>query len=157
HQAFTRSCDFIARQPQLPRVLQKAKTKGVGVVAMKTLMGAKLNDMRPFEKGGATFAQAAFRWVLSNRNVDALIVSMTSAAGIDEYVGASGSKAAGEDRPLLQRYVRANGTTQCRQGCAECLSACSYGVPINDVLRTRTYPGDYGHPEPARRGHRPRG
>src|SRR5215470_14029259 len=147
YQPFTRSFDFIARQPQLPRVLQKAKTKGVGVVAMKTLMGAKLNDMRPFEKGGATFAQAAFRWVLSNPHVDALIVSMTSAAGIDEYVGASGSKEAGEDRPLLQRYVRANGSTQCRQGCAECLSACPYGVPINDVLRTRMYAVDYGDPE----------
>ncbi len=150
YQPFTRSFDFIARQPQLPRVLQKAKTKGVGVIAMKTLIGARLNDMRPFEKGGATFAQAAFRWVLSNRNVDALIVSMTSAAGIDEYVGASGSRAAGEDRPLLQRYVRVNGATQCRHGCAECLSACPYGVPINDVLRTRMYAVDYGDPALAR-------
>jgi uncharacterized protein len=150
YQPFTRSFDFIARQPQLPRVLQKAKTKGVGVVAMKTLMGARLNDMRPFEKGGATFAQAAFRWVLSNKHVDALIVSMTNGTGIDEYVEASGSKAAGEDRPLLQRYVRANGATQCRHGCAECLAACPYGVRINDVLRTRMYAVDYGDPALAR-------
>ena len=64
YQRFTRSFDFVARQPDLPRVLRQAKAKGVGVVAMKTLMGARLNDMRPFEKGGATFAQAAFRWVL---------------------------------------------------------------------------------------------
>ncbi len=99
-QQFTRSFDFVARQPDLPRVLQKAKAKGVGVVAMKTLMGARLNDMRPFEKGGATFAQAAFRWVLSNGNADALIVSMTSGALIDEYLGASGWRAtAGEDLP----------------------------------------------------------
>src|SRR5262249_9180854 len=55
YQKLTRSYDFIARQPDLPRVLQKAKAKGVGVVAMKTLMGARLNDMRPFERGGATF------------------------------------------------------------------------------------------------------
>ncbi len=96
YQPFTRSFDFIARQPQLPRVLQKAKTKGVGVVAMKTLMGAKLNDMRPFEKGGATFAQAAFRWVLSNRNVDALIVSIKTSAGVDDHLGTPGSKSAGE-------------------------------------------------------------
>ena len=60
YQPFTRSFDFIARQPQLPRVLQKAKSKNVGVIAMKTLMGARLIDMRPFEKGGATFAQAAW-------------------------------------------------------------------------------------------------
>jgi predicted aldo/keto reductase-like oxidoreductase len=151
YQPFTRSFDFIARQPQLPRVLQKAKTKGVGVIAMKTLMGARLNDMRPFEKGGATFAQAAFRWVLSNRNVDALIVSMTSAQGIDEYVGASGSQsAADEDLPLLRRYAGMNGASHCRHGCDDCLSACPYGVQIGEVLRTRMYAVDYRDPALAR-------
>jgi predicted aldo/keto reductase-like oxidoreductase len=151
YQPFTRSFDFIARQPQLPRVLKKAKSKGVGVIAMKTLMGARLNDMRPFEKGGATFAQAAFRWVLSNRDVDALVVSMTSASAIDEYVGASGSQAAAsEDEPLLRRYARLNGSSHCRQGCEECLSACPYGVPIGDVLRARMYALDYRDPILAR-------
>jgi predicted aldo/keto reductase-like oxidoreductase len=151
YQPFTRSFDFIARQPQLPRVLQKAKTKGVGVIAMKTLMGARLNDMRPFEKGGATFAQAAFRWVLSNRNVDALIVSMTSAQGIDEYVVASGSQsAADEDLPLLRRYAGMNGASHCRHGCDDCLSACPYGVQIGEVLRTRMYAVDYRDPALAR-------
>ena len=66
-------------QPELPRVLAKAKQKDVGVVAMKTLRGARLNDMRPYEAGGATFAQAAFRWVLSTRHVDALVVTMNGA------------------------------------------------------------------------------
>jgi uncharacterized protein len=145
YQQFTRSLDFIARQPDLPRVLQKAKAKGVGVVAMKTLMGARHNDMRPFERGGATFSQAAFRWVLSNRNVDALIVSMTSRDVIDEYLGASGSQAAaGDDLPLLRRYAQMNATSYCRHGCGACLSACPQGVPIGDVLRARMYAVDYG-------------
>ena len=145
YQGLTRSFDFIARQADLPRVLQKAKAKGVGVVAMKTLMGARLNDMRPFEKDGATFAQAAFRWVLSGRNVDALIISMTSGSTIDEYLGASGwQSAASDDLPLLQRYVKVNGASQCRHGCQDCLSACPNGVQIGEVLRTRMYAVDYG-------------
>jgi predicted aldo/keto reductase-like oxidoreductase len=145
YQGLTRSFDFIARQPDLPRVLQKAKAKGVGVIAMKTLMGARLNDMRPFEKGGATFAQAAFRWVLSGRNVDALIISMTSGSTIDEYLGASGwQSAASDDLPLLHRYAKMNGASQCRQGCQDCLSACPNGVQIGEVLRTRMYAVDYG-------------
>ena len=146
----TRSFDFIARHPQLPRVLQKAKAKGVGVVVMKTLMGARLNDMRPFERGGATFAQAAFRWVLSNPNVDALVVSMTDQAGIDEYLGASGSKSSADDLPLLRRYAGMNGGSYCRHGCQECLSACPLGVPIGDVLRARMYAVDYGDLDLAR-------
>ena len=63
------------------------------VIIDSVLMGARLNDMRPYEDGGATFAQAAFRWVLSNPNVDALVISMTERALIDEYLGASGATA----------------------------------------------------------------
>jgi predicted aldo/keto reductase-like oxidoreductase len=151
YQQFTRTFDFIARQPDLPRVLQKARAKGVGVIAMKVLMGARLNDMRPFERGGATFAQAALRWVLSSKDVDALIISMTSGDGIDEYLGASGwQSTASEDLPLLRRYARMNGTSQCRHGCQDCLSACPYGVPIGEVLRTRMYAVDYGDARLAR-------
>jgi hypothetical protein len=152
YQKFTGTFDFIARQPDLPRVLAKAKARGVGVVAMKTLMGARLNDMRPFERGGATFAQAAFRWTLSNPNVDALIVSMTGQDLIDEYLGASGAQpAASEDLPLLRRYVKLNGTSQCRHGCGDCLSACPQGVDIGEVLRARMYAVDYGNRDLARR------
>jgi predicted aldo/keto reductase-like oxidoreductase len=144
-QKFTSTFDFVARQPDLPRVLQHAKARGVGVVAMKTLMGARLNDMRPFEKGGATFAQAACRWVLSNPDVDGLIISMTSPARVDEYLGASGWRsAAHDDLPLLQRYAQMQGTSYCRHACNDCESACPYGVPIADVLRTRMYARDYG-------------
>src|SRR6266568_749727 len=145
YQQFTRAFDFVARQPDLPRVLRQAKAKGVGVVAMKTLMGARLNDMRPFEKGGATFAQAAFRWVLSNPDVDGLIISMTRPDRIDEYLGASGWRSAAHgDLPLLQRYAQMHGTSYCRHGCNDCEGACPYGVPIADVLRTRMYAQDYG-------------
>lgn len=144
YERFTRTFDIISRQPDLPRILQKAKAKGVGVIAMKTLMGARLNDMRPFEKGQATFAQAAFRWVLSNPHVDALIISMTDSDLIDEYLGASGWRSsAREDLPLLKRYARMNGVSYCRHACNDCESACPYGVPIADVLRTRMYAKDY--------------
>jgi len=144
YQRFTRGFDFIARQPDLPRALKKAKAKGVGVIAMKTLMGARLNDMRPYERGGATFSQAAFRWVLSNPDVDALIISMTSRARIDEYLGASGWRSAARgDLPLLARYARLNGASYCRHACNDCEGACPHGVPIADVLRTRMYAVDY--------------
>jgi hypothetical protein len=145
---FTGSMDFVATQPDLPRVLQKAKERGVGVIAMKTLRGAKLNDMRPYEHGGATTAQAAFRWVFASGLVDALVVTMTSASQIDEYLGASGATAAKrQDAALLRRYARASETTQCRYGCGDCASACPYGVSIPDALRLRMYIEDYHAPE----------
>lgn len=151
YERFTKSFDLVANQQGLPRVLKKAHEKGVGVLVMKTLMGARLNDMRPYEWGGATFAQAAFRWVFSNPDVDALVVSMKNNAQIDEYVQASGqTKPRVGDARLLGGYLAANGATQCRQGCGACAGACPEGVPIADVLRARMYAEDYGEPNRAR-------
>lgn len=144
----TAGFDFVALQPELPRVLAKGRAKDVGVVAMKTLMGGKHNDLTPFEAGGATYPQAAFRWVLSRSDVDALIVSMKSTEKIDEFLGASGwtQRAAG-DAGLLAGYLAEHGSQQCRYGCGNCANSCPYGVEISDVLRARMYQRDYGDPE----------
>lgn len=144
YERLTKSFDFVQVQPELPRLLGKAKAKGIGVIAMKTLMGARLNDMRSREAAGHTFAQAAFRWTLSNPNVDALIVSMTGTEQIDEYLGASGAQSiASNDMALLREYAHLNGATYCKHACNQCEGACPFGVPIADVLRTRMYATDY--------------
>ena len=151
YEQFTRGINYIALHPGLPRVLKRAKSLGVGVVAMKTLMGARLNDMRPYERDGASFAQAAFRWTLANPQVDALVISMTSKPDIDEFLGASGWQAlAHGDKALLDTYARLNGTSYCRHACNDCAGACPYDVPIADVLRTRMYATDYRDLEFAR-------
>ena len=144
-QRLTRNFDFIAVNPDLPRVLRKAKEAGMGVVAMKTLRGAKLNDMEPYQKDGATFSQAAFRWVLSNDDVDGLIVTMRSRSDIDEFLVASGgSKVTQHDVDLLQRYVTLNDATYCRPLCDACEASCPENVQIADVLRHKMYFEDYG-------------
>ncbi|MGQ4809030.1 hypothetical protein NKDENANG_02426 [Candidatus Entotheonellaceae bacterium PAL068K] len=143
-QRFTRGFDFIAVIPRLPQVLRKAKAAGMGVIAMKTLRGARLNSMEPYQKDGATFAQSAFRWVLSNRDVDALIVTMRSSRQIDEFVEASGSRqVTSYDLQLMQRYVALNDATYCRPLCQACEAACPAQVPIADVLRHKMYFEDY--------------
>jgi predicted aldo/keto reductase-like oxidoreductase len=145
HQRFTARLDWVAVQPDLPRVLEKAHAKDVGVVAMKTLRGARQSDMRPYEEGGATFAQAAFRWVLSNPNVDALVISMTSREKIDEFVAASGGpEPRGAELGLLDGYLSSSSDGYCDHGCNACEASCPHGVAISEVLRTRMYATDYG-------------
>jgi uncharacterized protein len=138
---------FVALQPELPRALERAKAKDIGVIAMKTLMGGRLNDMRPYERDGATFAQAALRWVLSSPRVDAALISMTSAERIDEYVAASGEpELRGGDLELLGRYAELQSGSYCRPGCNACEGACPENVAIAEVLRTRMYAVDYRDP-----------
>ena len=136
---------YAAIQPELPRVLDKAKKKEVGVIAMKTLMGARLNDMRPYESEGSTFSHAAFRWVLSSPHVDALLVSMSSIGEVDEYVAASGTvKVGNADLRLLERYALLQGGRYCQSACKDCAGSCPADVAIPEVLRTRMYDVDYG-------------
>ena len=145
YQRFVSRLDFVAVQPELPRVLEKARGKDIGVIAMKTLRGARLNDMRPYEFGGATFAQAAFRWTLSDPRIDALVVSMTSAEQVDEYVAASGAPAPGSaELDLLERYELSSRDGYCNHGCGICETSCPQSVAIPEVLRTRMYAADYG-------------
>jgi predicted aldo/keto reductase-like oxidoreductase len=136
---------FVALQPELPRALDKAREKNIGVIAMKTLMGARLNDMRPYEIGGRTYAQAAFRWVLSSPRVDALVISMTDTSKIDEFVAASDQPdVRGKNLSLLTRYAYLQDARYCRHGCNHCEGACPEQVDIAEVLRTRMYDVDYG-------------
>jgi aryl-alcohol dehydrogenase-like predicted oxidoreductase len=142
---------WAAIQPDLPRALKKAKQKNVGVIAMKTLMGARLNDMRPYERRGATFSQAAFRWVLAGEYADALVVSMNSTREIDEYLAASGDpKVTTSDLELLERYAQMQTAAYCQSGCRACEGSCPVQVPIAEVLRTRMYDVDYRRPDLAR-------
>ena len=142
---------FVAMQPELPAALDRAKEKDIGVIAMKTLMGARLNDIKAFERGGRSFAQAALRWVLSSPRVDAALISMTSNGLIDEYVTAAMDAVPREHGlPILARYAYMQDTKYCRHGCNFCGDACPDGVEIAEVLRTRMYDVDYGNPTLAR-------
>ena len=127
-------------------MLDKAHAKNIGVIAMKTLLGARLNDMRKFEAPGRTYAQAALRWVLSSPRVDAAIISMNSMPEIDEYIEASvlEDEVVG-DAGLLGRYAAMQSGKYCHHGCDKCEGACPHGVEIAEVLRTRMYDVDYGN------------
>src|SRR5262249_1936555 len=138
--------------PDLKEIFHDAHERGVGVVAMKTLKGAhhsQLADFSPSER--ESFAQAAFKWVLSNPDVSGLVVSMSKYEQIDEYLAASGQPLTMSDVSLLEKYDRLIARAYCRPGCGECLDACPYDVPIDDVMRYAMYAENYGHEKEAMR------
>ena len=154
YERFTKTFDWVANQAGIRRLFAKAHAKGVGVIAMKTQMGAKLNDLSAYEAEGATFQEAALRWVLSDPNVDAAIISMTSKEVADGYIRASGKRGLRpSDARILEHYVHNHSTDYCRSGCSDCESACPLGVPIADVLRQRMYAKRYDNLPLARTGY----
>ncbi len=130
--------------PNFDHILEKAHAHDVGIVAMKTLKGAKQANLADFRDERSAYSQAAFRWVLSNPNVSCLVVSFYNLQHVDEYLYASGAKVRDADVALLRRYDELTAGDYCQPHCGRCLDSCAYDLPINDVLRYRMYFKDYG-------------
>ena len=127
--------------PRIPDMLKEAKKRGVGVVAMKTLAGAKDVD---FDSKGEEFAPAAFKWVLSHPEVNGLIITVKSVADLNLYLTASGRKYTVSDQRILDLYAARYGKEYCRTGCSTCEPSCPNGVSIATTLRHQMYFSDYG-------------
>jgi len=130
--------------PNFGHILDKAKKADVGIVAMKTLKGAKHANLADFREESGAYSQAAFRWVLSNPDVSCLVVSFSQLQQVDEYLYASGQTARDADVAMLERYDELTRGDYCQPHCGLCLDSCAYDLAINDVLRYRMYFRDYG-------------
>jgi predicted aldo/keto reductase-like oxidoreductase len=128
----------------LDGIIHEAAEKNVGIVAMKTLKGARHQNLTDFRADAASYAQAAFRWVLSNPDVGCLVVSFSKPEHVDEYLFASGGALTPRDVAVLGRYDERVAGTYCHPHCGACLDSCPERLAINDVLRYRMYFEDYG-------------
>jgi predicted aldo/keto reductase-like oxidoreductase len=129
--------------PSFGHILEKARQHDVGIVAMKTLKGAKHTNLADFRGEADAYSQAAFRWVLSNPNVSCLVVSFWNPQHVDEYLAASGTAVTPDDVARLERYDQLIAGDYCQPHCGKCLDSCPHDLPINDVLRYRMYAKDY--------------
>jgi len=127
--------------PKLPEVIKEAHKRGIGVIAMKTLAGAKEMKIEGTEN---EFSHAAFKWVLKHPEVSGLIVTMKTVADLELYLKASGQGFTSADRRTLERYARLYGSEYCRTGCGQCQESCAAGVEIASIMRYRMYFWDYG-------------
>jgi len=129
--------------PMLPAIIDRAHDEqDMGIVAMKTLKGAKHKNLEGFHDANS-YAQAALRWVHENPKVSCAVISFFEMQHVDEYLAASGGRLASTDREVLHRYDQAIVGSYCAPHCGACLSSCPEGVPIHDVLRHRMYFEDY--------------
>ncbi|RIK98337.1 MAG: hypothetical protein DCC71_21035 [Proteobacteria bacterium] len=131
--------------PALGELIGRARReRDMGIVAMKTLKGAKHHGLAGFREQAPAYSQAAFKWTLSNPDVACLVVSFFEPQHVDEYLYASGAPMTSRDHALLREYDAQIAGTYCPPHCGACLDSCSEGVAIHDVLRFRMYFEDYG-------------
>lgn len=118
-----------------------AAGKGVGVVAMKTQGGNRLNQ----QEGVEINHQAALRWVFANPHVCTAIPGMTTFEQMDSNFAVMANLELNEaDKRELKLASLLPGTFFC-QGCRECVATCPEGVEIPSLMRASMYAEAYGN------------
>jgi len=127
-------------------LLKKARAKGVGTIAMKTMTTYKADLNIPALQNEQTNArQACLKWVLASDLFDTLVVSMQNFDRVAEYLAVSGTTTlTARDEGYLRLVAGEVGPRYCRPGCSACHDVCPAGVPVADILRYKMYFEDYG-------------
>jgi predicted aldo/keto reductase-like oxidoreductase len=137
----------------LQQVLDLAQAHDVGLVAMKTMAGGKLQNLEKYQVGETTLPQARLKWVLDHEAIACALSEMLSFAILDENLAVVGQTLTAQERAMLHEYVRAVSADVCRM-CGACVAACPHRRPIPDLLRQVAYHDQYGRPAEARRAYR---
>lgn len=120
--------------PEHMAVLQRARQKSVGIVAMKTQAGG----YRPQANQALNPHQAALKWVLDNEFVDCAIPGMVNRQQLAENAGVIGKKIGRQDRRTLAAYYDAVKDRYCLR-CGSCMVACKQAVDIAAIHRCLMY------------------
>ena len=127
-------------------LLKKARAKGVGTIAMKTMTTYKSDlNIQALQNEQTNARQACLKWILASDLFDTLVVSMPNYDRVAEYLAVSGTTTlAARDERYLATIAAEVGPRYCRPGCGACHDACPRGVPVADILRYKMYFEDYG-------------
>jgi predicted aldo/keto reductase-like oxidoreductase len=124
-----------------------AAGKGVGVVAMKTQGGVRLNDEEKVEVNHS----AALKWVLNDKNVCTTIPGITTFDQMDtDFSVMEDLTLTDEEKRDLKLSSMLPGRFYC-QSCRSCVDSCPSRVEIPNLMRAYMYAEGYGNPMQARR------
>lgn len=126
---------------EVKKAIQYAAEKGVGVVAMKTQGGRRLQQDPDVEINH----RAALKWVLNDQNVCTTIPGMTTFEQLSLNMGVMSDLALTEkEQRDLQLAASMRGTLYC-QNCRSCVPTCPRDVEIPKLMRSYMYAKGYGN------------
>jgi predicted aldo/keto reductase-like oxidoreductase len=126
---------------EVKKAIQYAADKGVGVVAMKTLGGRRLQESSRVEINH----RAALKWVLDDENVCTAIPGMTTFEQLDLNMGVMNALAlTGDEQRDLYAAASMRGIFYC-QNCRFCVPTCPNGVEVPKLMRSFMYARGYGN------------
>jgi predicted aldo/keto reductase-like oxidoreductase len=126
---------------EIGKAIRYAADKGVGVVAMKTQGGRRLQQDPDTEINN----QAALKWVLNNEYVCTTIPGMTTFEQLDMNMAVMNDLTlTGQEQRHLQMAASMRGTLFC-QNCRSCVPTCPNNVAVPNLMRAYMYAVGYGN------------
>ncbi|MBN1224886.1 MAG: 4Fe-4S dicluster domain-containing protein, partial [Candidatus Aminicenantes bacterium] len=123
------------------KAIAYAASKGVGVIAMKTQGGRRLQEQSEFEIDH----KAALKWVLEDRNVCTSIPGITTYDQLEtDFSVMENLTLSMSDRNHLEQAAHAKGKLYC-QNCRSCIPTCPNRVHIPNLMRAYMYAKAYGN------------
>lgn len=131
--------------PQLNEAISKAASRGIGIVAMKTLSGGFLDR----ERTKPVNAAAALKWVLQNPDIHTTIPGMTAfeQLEINSKIMEDISLSDQEKNELVASLAQPG--LICSE-CNQCTGNCNKNLPVQDLMRAYMYAYGYANPSMAK-------
>jgi predicted aldo/keto reductase-like oxidoreductase len=118
-----------------------AAKKGVGVIAMKTQGGRRLQEEGEVEIDH----RSALKWVLEDENVCTTIPGMTTFEQLETNISVMNDLALTRaERSYLDWAAQMKGKLYC-QNCRACIPTCPHRVEIPNLMRAYMYASAYGN------------
>jgi predicted aldo/keto reductase-like oxidoreductase len=123
------------------KAIAHAAKKGVGVIAMKTQGGRRLQEERKVEINH----KSALKWVLDDENVCTTIPGMTTFEQLETNISVMNDMALTQaERSYLDWAAQMKGKLYC-QNCRSCIPTCPHSVEFPNLMRAYMYASAYGN------------
>ena len=149
----------LMQKPEMHEAVQACSEAGVGLIAMKVLLGAQARQAEAEEKvvthfidKGYTREQALIKAVLDDKRITAACIRMENVTLLRSNVAAVLDKTSltRKDTKVLKEYAAAT----CSGYCAGCAHICDAALPdvpyVSEVMRYLMYYNSYGERQEAR-------
>jgi predicted aldo/keto reductase-like oxidoreductase len=149
----------LMQNPQMQEAVQACNEAGVGLIAMKVLLGAQKKQAEAEDKmvthfldKGYTREQALIKAVLEDKRITAACIRMENVTLLRSNIAAVLDKTnlTQADADILRKYAAAT----CGGYCAGCAYICDAALPdapyTSDIMRYLMYYNSYGEREEAR-------
>jgi predicted aldo/keto reductase-like oxidoreductase len=136
------------------QLISLAKSKDVGVIAMKVLkVAGRRQKLEKYKIDGNSLFQIMLKWALTNANIASVVTEMLTFEQMEEDIVVVHHPLTAREKNTLYRYVAENSRDYCHM-CGRCESHCPKGVKTTTILRYLAYYEGYEKQRRAKRSYK---